>query len=257
MLMLPRFYCRCSSNGKEEEKEEGHRRGNVYFLKLKMGSLLTENNSVHLESAEFFAFDVTNFFSRRHSVAIIDRDLKAKSSFIDRRFNFANFKNRCDVLQDSTKEPKKKKKKKKKDSAPKDESIEERPAEVQQEHQKTEPSTFEHHDEFDKKLPEASTATGDSEQDEEVFRPASEQSKEARTTQSGSSTPRESDELKGSVSSLLSDEWQPRRSERIFINSSVTTNSSSSPLSPTGKGSEFSYLKKTKRMSITKVVSIT
>lgn len=89
MLMLPRFYCRCSSNGKEEEKEEGHRRGNVYFLKLRLGSLLPENNSVHLESAEFFAFDVTNFFSRRHSVDIIDRDLKAKSSFIDRRFNLS------------------------------------------------------------------------------------------------------------------------------------------------------------------------
>lgn len=56
---------------------------------------------------------------------------------------------------------------------------------------------------------------------------------------------------------MLSDEWQPRRSERIFINSSVTTNSSSSPLSPTGKASEFSYMKKTKRMSVTKVVSRT
>ena len=98
--------------------------------------------------------------------------------------------------------------------------------------------------------------TGDSEQDEEVFRPAAEQNKEVRTTQSGASTPREGDEFKGSVSSLLSDEWQPRRSERIFINSSVTTNSSSSPLSPTGKGSEFSYTKKTKRMSLTKGVSI-
>lgn len=117
------------------------------------------------------------------------------------------------------------------------------------------PSTYECHDEFDKKLPESSTAIVDSEQEEEVFRPVSEQSKEVRTTQSGSSTPRESDELKGSVSSLLSDEWQPRRSERIFINSSVTTNSSSSPLSPIGKPSEFSYMKKTKRMSVTKVVS--
>ena len=153
------------------------------------------------------------------------------------------------------KEPKRKKKKKKKDSAPKDESIEERPAELPQEQQQTEPSTFECRNEFDNKLPESSAATGDSEQDEEVFRPVSEVSKEVRTTPSGSSTPRESDELKGSVSSLLSDEWQPRRSERIFINSSVTTNSSSSPLSPTGKPSEFSYMKKTKRMSITKVVS--
>lgn len=117
--------------------------------------------------------------------------------------------------------------------------------------------TFELHDEFDKKLPESSAATGDSEQDEEVFRPASEQGKGVMATPSGSSTPRESDELKGSVSSLLSDEWQPRRSERIFINSSVTTNSSTSPLSPTGKGSELAYMKKTKRMSVTKVVSIT
>lgn len=99
--------------------------------------------------------------------------------------------------------------------------------------------------------------TGDSEQDEEVFRPATEQNKEVRTTQSGASTPREGDEFKGSVSLLLSDEWQPRRSERIFINSSVTTNSSSSPLSPTGKGGEFSYMKKAKRMSVTKGVGIT
>ena len=127
--------------------------------------------------------------------------------------------------------------------------------EVPQEHQETEPSTYECHDEFDKKLAESSAVTGDSEQDEEVFRQVSEQSKEVRLTQSGSSTPRECDELKGSVSSLLSDEWQPRRSERIFINSSVTTNSSSSPLSPTSKGSEFSYMKKTKRMSVTKLVS--
>lgn len=101
--------------------------------------------------------------------------------------------------------------------------------------------------------------TGDSEQDEEVFRPATEEIKEVmpRTTPSGASTPREGDEFKGSVALLLSDEWQPRRSERIFINSSVTTNSSSSPLSPTGKGGEFSYTKKTKRMSITKGVSET
>lgn len=28
------FYCRCFSNIKEEEKEEGYRRGNVYFWSL-------------------------------------------------------------------------------------------------------------------------------------------------------------------------------------------------------------------------------
>lgn len=97
---------------------------------------------------------------------------------------------------------------------------------------------------------------GDIEQDEDVFRAFNELNKDSRTLQSGASTPREGDDLKGNMSSLLSDEWQPRRSERIFINSSVTTNSSSSPLSPTGKGSEFSCTKKTKKMSGTKGVSI-
>lgn len=154
------------------------------------------------------------------------------------------------------KEPKKKKKKKKKDSAPKEEKIEEKPAEAPPEQPDPEPLRMEQHEELDsKKLPDASTVTADSEQDEEVFRPAAEQTKEGRAAKSDASTPREGDEFKGSVSSLLSEEWQPRRSERIFINSSVTTSSGSSPLSPTGKGSEFSYTKKPKRASVTKGVS--
>ena len=98
----------------------------------------------------------------------------------------------------------------------------------------------------------------DSEQDEDVFRPAGEVCKDARSSHSSTSTLQDGGDMKTSISSLLSDEWQPRRSERIFINSSVTTtNSSSSPLSPTGKGSEFSYTKKAKKVSAPKTVSVT
>ena len=150
-------------------------------------------------------------------------------------------------LQDSTKQPKKKKKKKKKKvTTPKEGSPEEKPARVQQEEQ-PEPPSFEQQEKIEIKQPEMPAANEDSEQDEDVFRPAAEVSKDTRPSHSTSGISREGDDMKGSISSLLSDEWQPRRSERIFINSSVTTNSSPSPLSPTGKGNEFFYGKKTKK----------
>lgn len=127
--------------------------------------------------------------------------------------------------------------------------------EVPQEEQVEPPPSSEQRNEFETKEPETPAMNEDSDQDEDVFRPAAEVSKDARTSQSGASNSREADDLKGNISSLLSDEWQPRRSERIFINSSVTTNSSPSPLSPT-KGNEFSYTKKAKKGPATKGVSI-
>lgn len=165
-------------------------------------------------------------------------------------------------LQDATKEPKKKKKKKKKVAAQKEEITDEKPMETQQEVE-PEPSPSppppppDEHEEVKIKESETSAVNEDSEQDEDVFSSASDVSKDVRTTHSNTGIPQDGGDSKTSVSSLLSDEWQPRRSERIFINSSVTTNSSSSPLSPSGKGSEFSYTKKVKKGSGVKVVSVT
>ena len=135
---------------------------------------------------------------------------------------------------------------------PKEESFEEKLEEQPQDEQI---ESYEPQDDFEKKLPESSSAAMDSEQDEEVFGSTTEISKEARTAMLDSSPPREGDDVKGSTPPFVSDSWQPRRSERIFINSSVTTNSSSSPLSPVGKGSEFSYTKKVKKTSGIKGVS--
>lgn len=59
-------------------------------------------------------------------------------------------------------------------------------------------------------------------------------------------------ELDESKSFALFGDWQPRRSERIFINSSVAPPSSAdlSPLSsPTVKTSDLGWPKKTKRLS--------
>lgn len=154
--------------------------------------------------------------------------------------------------EDSTKEPKKKKKKKKKRILPKEEITEEKDLDGKQEDQAELPDTNEQ-DEFEPKEPETSAINEDSEQDEDVFPSASENSKDIRSGYSIVSAVQEGGNSKTSIASLLSDEWQPRRSERIFINSSVTTNSSPSPLSPSGKGSEFTYTKKTKRISVSKV----
>ena len=159
------------------------------------------------------------------------------------------------VYQDSTKEPKKKKKKKKKRILPKEEITEEKDLDGKQKDQAELPDTNEQ-DEFEPKEPETSAINEDSEQDEDVFPSASENSKDIRSGYSIVSAVQEGGNSKTSIASLLSDEWQPRRSERIFINSSVTTNSSPSPLSPSGKGSEFTYTKKTKRISVSKVVRI-
>ncbi|PFX32012.1 BAH and coiled-coil domain-containing protein 1 [Stylophora pistillata] len=158
-------------------------------------------------------------------------------------------KKKIAVDQESTKEPKKKKKKKKKEAVPKEESVEEK---LEEQPQVEQIELYVPQEEFEMKLPESSSATIDSEQDEEVFRSTTEINKEVGTAMLDFSTSREGDDVKGSTSSLLSDEWQPRRSERIFINSSVTTNSCSSPLSPVGKGSEFSYTKKVKKTSLSK-----
>ena len=150
---------------------------------------------------------------------------------------------------------KKKKKKKKKVTTQKEDVTEEKPAEVYQEELPQLPS-YQHQDEDETKQLEITVLNEDSEPEEDVFRPADEIIKDSGGGHPGASISRETDDFKGSMSSLLSDEWQPRRSERIFINSSVTTNSSSSPLSPTTKGSEFSYAKKTKKGPSFKAVSI-
>jgi len=161
--------------------------------------------------------------------------------------------------QDSTKEPKKKKKKKKKaNNTPKEEEVtEEKTVEVQQEEQPELPlMPSEKQDELETKQPETSAMNEDSEHDEDVFQPDAEVSTDARASHPSATIPREGDDFKGNISSLLSDEWQPRRSERIFINSSVTSISSPSPLSPVGKGNEFSYTKKAKKGPGTKVASV-
>ena len=150
---------------------------------------------------------------------------------------------------------KKKKKKKKKITTQKEEITEEKPAEVPQEERSQLPS-YQHQDKDETKQLETAVLNEDSEPEEDVFRPADEIIKDSGGGHPSASLSRENDDFKGSMSSLLSDEWQPRRSERIFINSSVTTNSSSSPLSPTTKGSEFSYVKKTKKGPSVKAVSI-
>ena len=152
---------------------------------------------------------------------------------------------------------KKKKKKKKKITTQKEEITEEKPAEVPQE-ERSQLLSYQHQDKDETKTKQLETAVlnEDSEPEEDVFRPADEIIKDSGGGHPSASLSRENDDFKGSMSSLLSDEWQPRRSERIFINSSVTTNSSSSPLSPTTKGSEFSYAKKTKKGPSVKAVSI-
>lgn len=156
--------------------------------------------------------------------------------------------------QDSRKEPtKKKKKKKKKDAPPKVEIGEEKEVEEKQEEQ-TELPCIEEKNDFEAKEEDAPAINEDSEQEEDVFPSAYENSRDARSAFCNASDAQDGSILKTSVSSLLSDEWQPRRSERIFINSSVTTNSSSSPLSPSNKGGEFLYNKKSKKGSVSKRV---
>lgn len=155
--------------------------------------------------------------------------------------------------QESTKEPTKKKKKKKKDAAPKLEIAEEKEVEEKQEEQK-EQARIEQQNDFEAKEEDAPAINEDSEPEEDVFPSAYENSRDARSALCNASDAQDGSILKTSVSSLLSEEWQPRRSERIFINSSVTTNSSSSPLSPSSKGGEFLYNKKSKKGSVSKWV---
>lgn len=95
----------------------------------------------------------------------------------------------------------------------------------------------------------------DSEQDEEVFGLIIEISKEVRIVMLDFSFFREGDDVKGSILLFVSDSWQLRRSERIFINSSVIINFSFSFLLFVGKGSEFFYIKKVKKMFGIKGVS--
>lgn len=94
----------------------------------------------------------------------------------------------------------------------------------------------------------------DSEQDEEVFGLIIEINKEVRIVMLDFSFFREGDDVKGSILLFVSDSWQLRRSERIFINSSVIINFSFSFLF-VGKGSEFFYIKKVKKMFGIKGVS--
>lgn len=155
--------------------------------------------------------------------------------------------------QESTKEPTKKKKKKKKDAAPKLEIGEEKEVDEKQEVQKEQP-LIEQQNDFEAKEEDVPAMNEDSEQEEDVFPSAYENSRDARSAFCNASDAQDGSILKTSVSSLLSEEWQPRRSERIFINSSVTTNSSSSPLSPSSKGGEFLYIKKSKKGSVSKRV---
>lgn len=98
------------------------------------------------------------------------------------------------------------------------------------------------------------------EEEEEVMAPIVEPEREVtpppepikeKRRKSRTSLAKELDETK-QIFAMFGDVWQPRRSERIFINSSVTPQSSAdlSPLSsPTAKTGEFGWPKKVKKVS--------
>ena len=165
------------------------------------------------------------------------------------------------INKDQT-EPKKKKKKKK--NIQRVENSDQKPVENLPE-KKPEPMALEKESEYPEDPPESPPESPtvnreDSELEGDVYQPIMDLNKDSRRHRSDIGTPRESEDSKMNLSSLLCDEWQPRRSERIFINSSVTTNSSTSPLSPTGKGHEFPWSKKSKKgpgmKSVSKVLSV-